>query len=92
MNACARRCGPGHRPWTWALALSALGLVSAAVGAADMASAARDASIAGIEAAYAEHQYGVSELARFYVARWEELDRILFTGRCLKYLIFNSLL
>lgn len=73
----ARSSGRGGaaRAMGAAIALTAgLGLVSSTLSAADMDASARDASIAGIEQAYAQHRYSVSDLASFYVDRIGRID------------------
>ena len=50
-------------------------LVASAASAADMATAGLDVSIAAIEKAYADHQYSVTDLARYYVGRIGALDQ-----------------
>ena len=48
--------------------------LSSAVAAADLETAARGASIAGIEQAFAEHRYGVADLAGYYIERIGAID------------------
>ena len=58
-----------------ALAALATGAVfPTAVSAADMDDAARNASVAGIEQAFSEHRYTVSDLASYYVMRIGRID------------------
>ncbi len=50
-------------------------MLAAAVSAADLATAGHDASIAGIERSYADHEYTVTDLTRFYVERIGAIDQ-----------------
>lgn len=56
-------------------ALAASVLINPCVAAADAATAAREASIAAIEKALADHQYTVTQLARYYVGRIDALNQ-----------------
>src|SRR5665213_1712145 len=58
-----------------AAGLAASLLLGTAVSAADMDTAARNASIAGIEKAFADHQYTVTDLASYYVGRIKALNQ-----------------
>lgn len=57
------------------VALAATWVHSAAIGAADMDELARNTSIAAIEQAFADHRYGVTDLAAFYVRRIGTIDQ-----------------